>query len=159
MSESVTTLRFEGVAKIDGCNPERIMVGDRSVIGEIIEALGYGKFEAAVQVTDGDTLVDAEGKLDVDPGIEGYGTYTPGENARFCVGETDVLSLLEKWEDKVVVVDAAFVGIPERPKLPPRPRDGLCPEMRNGVKCRKDFQHVGDHAGFGIGSAWVEWGR
>lgn len=116
MSE-VKTLHFEGLLRV-GRNPSTPYVGDaeplwknRDVLDELREAAGWGNnVQCAVQVTFPNHHLSAEGTLDLDEGSTGYGTYTPGEPSKFCVGESDVLDFLDDYDGQHVVIDIAIPG-------------------------------------------------
>lgn len=113
MSE-VKTLHFEGTLRLS-YNPEVPYVGERSniwenadVLHELREITGYGdNQQCAVQVTLLRAALSAQGILDFTQGSTEYGTYTPGSPSKFCVGETDFLDFLERYDGQHVVIDIA----------------------------------------------------
>lgn len=114
----VKTLHFEGTLRMNR-NPDAPYVGEerdiwknRDVLYELREITGYASNrECAIQVTFPNASLNAEGVLDFTEGSTGYGTYTPGSPAKFCVGESDLLDFLDDYEGQQVVIDIAVPGI------------------------------------------------
>lgn len=94
-------LRFQGLLEADTYgNPQTPKIDGRDVLDEITTAFGYEK--EGITVGLGNEAFS--GKLDADGGSTGYSSWTPGENARFYMGNLDVLERLDGMDGENVTL-------------------------------------------------------
>lgn len=109
VNEAIHTLKFKGLLKCEKYgNPQKVLIGDNDVLEDLRDTVGWVPWQAIVQFGS----VKVEGELTFDEGMTGYGTYTPGEAAKFVVGDTDLLDALEDLDGQELELTIAVAARP-----------------------------------------------